>query len=253
VRFLTKSIGVVFGLALIGSLFGELEDPKPRASVDHINSPIQTTPLLLEQDKVDVLIDNSAISSPNIVTRASAPSNTTVKPAKIAPSTPVVLPPKYQFVTGSVVNVRAGPSTGNKVLTKVRRHDRVKTIGVAEIGWQRIETPVNGTQGWMAARYLTDQKPVTPSQASANASPTRRVAVPSTADITRAKKAIIQQSIASYHGSCPCPYNRDRAGRRCGKRSAWSKPGGYSPLCYESDVSAARVKTHLARLRGATN
>ena len=34
------------------------------------------------------------------------------------------------------------------------------------------------------------------------------------------KQAIIAESIASYSGSCPCPYNRDRAGRSCGRRSA---------------------------------
>jgi len=34
------------------------------------------------------------------------------------------------------------------------------------------------------------------------------------------KQEIIKQSIASYRGSCPCPYNTDRTGRRCGARSA---------------------------------
>ena len=64
---------------------------------------------------------------------------------------------------------------------------------------------------------------------------------------------MIRQSIATYPGSCPCPYSRDRAGRRCGGRSAWSKPGGYSPLCYESDITDARAASFLARSRGATN
>ena len=32
-------------------------------------------------------------------------------------------------------------------------------------------------------------------------------------------------------GNCPCPDNLDRAGRRCGKRSAFCKPGGESPSC----------------------
>lgn len=53
------------------------------------------------------------------------------------------------------------------------------------------------------------------------------------------KETLVQQSIASYLsnvGNCPCPYNQDKAGRMCGKRSAWSKGGGYAPLCYPSDV-----------------
>ncbi len=51
------------------------------------------------------------------------------------------------------------------------------------------------------------------------------------------KQAIIAQSIANYSGSCPCPYSQDRAGRRCGGRSAYSRPGGASPVCFETDVT----------------
>jgi hypothetical protein len=53
---------------------------------------------------------------------------------------------------------------------------------------------------------------------------------------------LIQHSIASYPGNCPCPYNLDRAGRQCGKRSAYSKPGGRAPLCYAHDVSQEMVE-----------
>lgn len=56
------------------------------------------------------------------------------------------------------------------------------------------------------------------------------------------KRKIIEQSIASYSGNCPCPYNTDRAGRRCGARSAYSRPGGASPKCYPEDVSEAEVR-----------
>jgi len=60
------------------------------------------------------------------------------------------------------------------------------------------------------------------------------------------RQLMIAQSIASYSGSCPCPYNTDRAGRRCGKRSAWSRPGGASPLCYTSDISDEAVASYRA-------
>jgi len=45
------------------------------------------------------------------------------------------------------------------------------------------------------------------------------------------KQKIIQQSIESYPGNCPCPYNTARNGSRCGKRSAYNRAGGYAPLC----------------------
>lgn len=35
------------------------------------------------------------------------------------------------------------------------------------------------------------------------------------------RQKIIRESIAQYRGSCPCPYNVDRAGRSCGRRSAY--------------------------------
>ena len=56
------------------------------------------------------------------------------------------------------------------------------------------------------------------------------------------RQHLIDLSIATYRGRCPCPYFTDRAGRRCGGRSAYSRPGGYSPKCYAGDVSAEEVR-----------
>jgi hypothetical protein len=53
---------------------------------------------------------------------------------------------------------------------------------------------------------------------------------------------MIAESIAAYPGHCPCPYNTRRTGSHCGKRSAWSKAGGYAPLCYAQDISDEAVK-----------
>ena len=36
-------------------------------------------------------------------------------------------------------------------------------------------------------------------------------------------------------------------GKKCGKRSAYSKPGGYQPLCYKSDIT--RKKETLIQKR----
>ena len=58
------------------------------------------------------------------------------------------------------------------------------------------------------------------------------------------REAIVKASIASYTGSCPCPFNTDRAGRRCGARSAYSRPGGKSPVCYVTDVTARMVQAY---------
>ena len=56
------------------------------------------------------------------------------------------------------------------------------------------------------------------------------------------KDQMISESIARYPGNCPCPYNRDARGRRCGKRSAWDRPGGYLPLCFPADITPDMVR-----------
>jgi hypothetical protein len=58
------------------------------------------------------------------------------------------------------------------------------------------------------------------------------------------RKHMIAESIAAYAGNCPCPYNTASNGSSCGKRSAWSRPGGESPLCYPSDISAEMVQEY---------
>jgi hypothetical protein len=73
-------------------------------------------------------------------------------------------------------------------------------------------------------------------------------AVPAqSASDSQIKQKIIKESIDSYPGNCPCPYNRDRAGGTCGPRSAYSRPGGYAPKCYASDVSAEDVRAYRQR------
>jgi hypothetical protein len=59
---------------------------------------------------------------------------------------------------------------------------------------------------------------------------------------------LIANSTARYPGSCPCPYNTDRAGRRCGGRSAYSRPGGYAPLCYENNITALMIQDYRRKL-----
>lgn len=61
------------------------------------------------------------------------------------------------------------------------------------------------------------------------------------------KQNLIKQSINFYlsnYGNCPCPYNFDRAGHRCGNRSAWARPGGYPSLCYPSDVTPDMIQQY---------
>lgn len=61
------------------------------------------------------------------------------------------------------------------------------------------------------------------------------------------RQQIIQESIDAYPGNCPCPYNLASNGSRCGRRSAYSRGGGYAPLCYPEDVTPEIVRHWRAR------
>lgn len=63
------------------------------------------------------------------------------------------------------------------------------------------------------------------------------------------KQQIIEESIASYPGTCACPFNTARNGSSCGRRSAWSKAGGYAPICYKKEVT----KEMIAQWRQSNN
>lgn len=63
------------------------------------------------------------------------------------------------------------------------------------------------------------------------------------------KEAMIRASIAAYTGSCPCPFNVDRGGRRCGKRSAYHRPGGKSPLCFPEDITSKMIEEYRRKAR----
>ncbi|WP_072034018.1 hypothetical protein [Rahnella aquatilis] len=56
------------------------------------------------------------------------------------------------------------------------------------------------------------------------------------------KQLIIQESIDSYSGNCACPFNSARNGSSCGRRSAWSRAGGYAPICYKDEVTKDMVQ-----------
>lgn len=104
----------------------------------------------------------------------------------------------------------------------------------------------------VAALPRAENGPSTPAPAPNAVEPAPVSAAPTSSAAPLSDQAIratiIQDSLASYYGSCPCPYNTDRGGRRCGGRSAYSRPGGAAPLCYDSDVSDAMVSAYRAKL-----
>ncbi|ERR1035437_6124044 len=63
---------------------------------------------------------------------------------------------------------------------------------------------------------------------------------PSDNDIAQ---AIIRECSAIYHAGrpCACPEDTARNGSRCGRRSAYIRPGGAVPRCYVKDVTQEEI------------
>jgi hypothetical protein len=55
---------------------------------------------------------------------------------------------------------------------------------------------------------------------------------------------LIVSVVAFARGNCQCPDQVDRAGRRCGRRSAFCRPGGETPAC---GTSTEKERSELFR------
>ncbi|MCJ8151735.1 SH3 domain-containing protein [Shinella sedimenti] len=152
-----------------------------------------------------------------------------------------------RYVSGKRVGFRSGPSTTDSIIDRFDAGRKVFLMDEAG-DWSRIRDDLTQHEGWIATRFLSETATRT------KAAPAKKenkpeeieVAVPVVPDSVLIQR-IIAESLESYPSSCACPYSRDRAGRRCGKRSAYSKPGGYAPVCFPGDVTKAMVEAFRLR------
>ncbi len=152
-----------------------------------------------------------------------------------------------RYVSGKRVGFRSGPSTTDPIID---RFDAGRKVFLMEQAgdWSRIRDDLTQNEGWIATRFLSE------TETSTKAAPAKtekkpeeiEVAGPVVPDPVLIQR-IIAESLDSYPSSCACPYSRDRAGRRCGKRSAYSKPGGYAPVCFPGDVTKAMIEAFRSR------
>lgn len=149
-----------------------------------------------------------------------------------------------RYVSGKRVGFRSGPSTNDPIID---RFDAGRKVFLMERAgdWSRIRDDLTQHEGWIATRFLSETE-IRTKAAPARKEKKPEVAIPVVPDSVLIQR-IIAESLDSYPSSCACPYSRDRAGRRCGKRSAYSKPGGYSPVCFPGDVTKAMIEAFRSR------
>lgn len=179
----------------------------------------------------------SANSAAPAIPEKPAPAISTPTVNVSAPAAPPpATAPETRFVTASSLNVRSAPNTSGEIVGKASSGQQLTILERAS-GWLLVQTSAGG-RGWVSEQYTSTTRP-TPVAAPA---PQALVsATPPSINRDAIIQKIIERSIRNYSGSCPCPYNTMRNGRRCGGNSAYSKPGGRSPICFPSDVTEAMI------------
>lgn len=184
-------------------------------------------------------VSQPAAPTPVVGTPTKAPPTVAKPPAATTPTTqppPASAPPEPRYVTASSLNVRTAPNTTGDVVKKLQNGHQVLVLR-RENGWLLIQL-APGTEGWISEQYTS----ATPESTTASQPAQALFSAPEPpVDRDVIIQKIIERSIRSYSGNCPCPYNTMRNGRRCGGNSAYSKPGGRSPICFPSDVTEAMI------------
>lgn len=239
--------GALAGFLVLAAVLGIFR-PSERSSMPS-QSPV-ATPASVEASTPVEVVQAPAIANTSKLPNGAAGGLQQNGPAQILPlfSVPVAT------VSGKSVNVRATPDPNGMRVARLKKGEQVNVLR-RDGGWSQVSIPGRRLQGWISSNYLTSPKaaplplPSKPRPASKSKpqKPAKQIPVKPTLDRSAAVQQIIASSISSYGGRCPCPYSTDRAGRSCGRRSAYSRPGGAAPLCYPSDVTNAMIQQWLSR------
>lgn len=153
-----------------------------------------------------------------------------------------------KWIRGNRIAFRDGPGTEFRIADRFNSGRAVALLEDAGV-WSRVRDLLTQREGWIASRFLTDTKPGNKKSVDTRDEPRSEPVVVPRKRVSEAQiiEQIISNSVAGYSGNCPCPYNRDRAGRRCGKRSAYSRPGGAAPVCFPNDVTPAMIEAFRGR------
>lgn len=204
--------------------------------------------LLLVLGVIGALIHSNG-RAPTLETPAAAPAQTLLSTpnAETPAARPKAAEPervvaKTVYVKADTLNVRSSPSTSASVLLRLSRGAAIQ-VRYRSGDWYGVQM-TNGAVGWLHGAYLTENAAAQPTELVA-----RTPEAPATPAYNRDEvvQAIIGASLNSYPGRCPCPYNTMRNGRRCGGSSAYSKPGGRSPICYPEDVTERMIAEYISR------
>lgn len=141
-------------------------------------------------------------------------------PEVIAPLAIAPVPAAQTLYTTANVRLREGPTTDAAIVWTAPAGSEVRSVQVDGL-WHYVT--IAAYTGWMHGDFLAAHRPA--QQRTAPSAPAPLVRAP-----TQSRAG--QPVRSPYVGRCDCPYDVARNGSRCGGRSAYSRPGGRSPVCY---------------------
>lgn len=228
----------IIGLLFLPALYFMSHEKKDPTTVSLITSERPAELSVAQPKPTPERVNFKVDPSRNISAPTSSPLPNHTNPASA----------KRAFVRGSVVALRDGPGKNFPILDRYDSGREIETFGV-DGEWTRVRDILTQREGWISSALLSDLKPDTPkkeeTKPKAEQAPSPKI--PPLLSDSLIIQRLIAGSIANYPGSCPCPESRDRAGRRCGNRSAWARGGGYAPLCYANDITPAMITAFRSR------
>ncbi|WP_442967725.1 SH3 domain-containing protein [Rhizobium sp. 268] len=219
----------VLGIGLIGSIIHKSE-----------NVAVQTLPSSPVNDPASRASSETRVElAPASVPVAPSQESESSEPSRAASVT--------RFIKGRKVALRDGPGKQYGILDRFDSGRELRVIE-AQGDWSKIQDVLTQREGWISTVLLSEQKPTEkqqPTDKGTSPASDDKPPPPSIPQISDSLviQRIIAESISMYPGSCACPYNTDRGGRRCGKRSAYNRGGGYAPICFAGDVSKQMIQS----------
>lgn len=149
----------------------QAEAEEPQAPVTNASGTV--TEITLETGEtwqVDRVITTSAVPEDPQSVIAPPPDDTVANAAEEdAVEEPAVVPEDEPaettadvlllYVTGTRVNLRAGPSTDTAIVTALTQGTATELIAEAPDGWYEIRDPASGTSGFMSGDFLSPTAP----------------------------------------------------------------------------------------------
>jgi len=125
-----------------------------------LKEPVFTEQVAVVEDPAVEVTRTAMVTPVEIATPVRAIEPESAAPIEVAEIQQPAPDRLIWFVTGSLVNVRSGPSTNTEVMGKVLYGDAAEIISDPESDWVRIRIEGAGVEGFVMKRFMTDIDPL---------------------------------------------------------------------------------------------